>query len=114
MLASTLTNQLQPQFPLHHHAVTASRAQLAEHTADHAQAARLYADAAEHWRAFGNVPERAYALLGQGRSLLAQGQPGAEQPLGEARDLFASMGYTPALAQTETLLATCTAATTGP
>ncbi|MBA3245769.1 MAG: hypothetical protein H0T61_11430, partial [Actinobacteria bacterium] len=43
-------------------------------------------------------------LLGQGRCLAALGQPPAE-PLREARELFASMGYKPALAETEALLA---------
>ena len=41
------------------------------------------------WREFGNVPERAYALLGRGRCLIALGHAGAEVPLAEARDLFA-------------------------
>jgi class 3 adenylate cyclase len=36
-----------------------------------------------------DVPERAYALLGQGRCLRALGRPAAEEPLHEARDLFA-------------------------
>ena len=108
-LAHTLTDRLQPHFPLHHRALAASRAQLAEHAGDHTQAGSLYADAAQRWHEFGHVPERAHALLGHGRSLLAQGQPGAEQPLNQAHDLFASMGYKPALAQTEQLLATLTA-----
>jgi hypothetical protein len=111
-LADTLTSRAQPHFPLHHHALTASQAQLAEQAGDHTQTASLYADAAERWREFGYVPEQAYALLGHGRSLLAQGQAGAEQPLSEARDLFASMGYRPALAQTEQLLADLTATAT--
>ena len=47
----------------------------------------------------------AYALLGQGRSLAKLGKPDeAAAPLREARELFASMGYTPALAETEALL----------
>ena len=67
-------------------------------------AARLYEDAAERWREFGSVPERAYALLGQGRCLAALGKPEAQEPLRVARELFASMGYKPALAETEALL----------
>ena len=59
---------------------------------------------------FGTVPERAYALLGQGRCLLALRRPEAEQPLREARDLFAAMGYRPALVETESLLERITAA----
>jgi hypothetical protein len=50
------------------------------------------------------VPERAYALLGQGRCLLALGDEGAEPPLHEARERLASMGYKPALEVTEALL----------
>ena len=78
-LASTLTDRLQPHFPLHQHALTACRALLAEHAGDHAQAASLYADAAQRWHEFGNVPERAYALLGQGRCLAALGEPAARE-----------------------------------
>lgn len=43
-------------------------------------------------------------LTHQGRCLLALGKPDAEEPLREARELFASMGYQPALAETEALL----------
>ena len=38
------------------------------------------------------MPERAYALLGQGRCLRGLGRHEAEQPLREARDLFAVDG----------------------
>jgi len=61
-------------------------------------------EAAVRWQEFGNVPERAHALLGQGRCLCGLGRPEAELPLCEARDLFAAMGYKPALAETEALL----------
>jgi len=60
--------------------------------------------AAERWHQFGNVPERAYALLGHGRCLTALSKPDAEAPLREARELFASMGYKPTLAETDALL----------
>jgi hypothetical protein len=50
------------------------------------------------------VPERAYALLGLGRCLVALGDAHAEKPLAEAGNLFASMGYAPALAETDALL----------
>ena len=95
---------VEPRTPLAEHALCACRAQLAEAAGEHAEAAALYAEAAERWREFGNVPERAYALLGQGRCLRALGEPEAEEPLREARELFASMGYKPALAETEALL----------
>ena len=109
-LAHRLVGDAEPRTPLAEHALHAARAQLAEAAEQHADAAAQYAEAAERWREFGNVPERAYALLGQGRSLAALGQPGAQEPLVEARELFASMGYRPALAETDALLERKTAA----
>ncbi len=109
-LAQSLSAGVEPVTPLHEHALASTRAQLAEAAGEHADAAELYAEAAERWRAFGNVPERAYALLGQGRCLAALGKREAEAPLREARELFASMGYKPALAETEALLGEIAAA----
>jgi hypothetical protein len=103
-LAERLSAGVEPVSPLHEHAVASARALLVEAAGEHAEAAELYADAAERWRRFGNVPERAYALLGQGRCQLALGESGADEPLRAARALFASMGYMPALAETEALL----------
>jgi class 3 adenylate cyclase len=103
-LANRLAEGLEFRYPLEEHAFCAARAQLAEHAGKEAEAADLYAEAAARWKEFGNLPERAHALFGQGRCVVALGRPGGEQPLAEARDLFASMGYTPALAQTEALL----------
>ena len=45
-----------------------------------------------------------FRVLGQGRCLRGLGRPEAELPLRQARDLFAAMGYKPALAETEALL----------
>jgi class 3 adenylate cyclase/tetratricopeptide (TPR) repeat protein len=103
--AERLAADVEPVTPLDEHAGALARAQLAEAAGRHADAALLYQEAAERWGAFGSVPERAYALLGNGRCLVAIGQPAAEVPLTEARELFASMGYKPALAETEKLLA---------
>jgi class 3 adenylate cyclase/tetratricopeptide (TPR) repeat protein len=109
-LAQRLSARIEPITPWHEYALASARAQLAEAAGDRAAAAHLYGAAAERWREFGNVPERAYALLGQGRCLAALGQPGAEEPLREARELFASMGYKPALAETDALLGETAAA----
>jgi class 3 adenylate cyclase/tetratricopeptide (TPR) repeat protein len=103
-LATRLVDGVEPRTPLFGHALSACRAQLAEAAGEHAEAAQLYAEAAERWRDFGNVPERAYALLGQGRCLTASGDATAERPLHEARDLFASMGFAPAVAEVDLLL----------
>lgn len=86
------------------HALCAARATLAEVAGELTEAAALHAEAAGRWQEFGNVPERAYALLGQGRCFLALGRPGAEEPLEPAKELFSSMGYRPALGETEALL----------
>ena len=103
-LAARLVARVEPRTPLSADSLTACRAQIAEAAGRQAEAAELYTESARRWREFGNVPERAYALLGRGRCLVALGKPGAEEPLREARDLFASMGYGPALAETEALL----------
>ena len=103
-LAQRLTKGIEPITPFHEHALASAQAQLVEAADNHADAARLYADAAERWQRFGDLPERAYALLGHGRCLHILGNPAAEQPLTQARELFASMGYKPALAETEALL----------
>jgi tetratricopeptide (TPR) repeat protein len=103
-LAQQLAESIVARYPLDEHALCTVRAQLAEDTADYVQAADLYARAAAGWREFGNIPEHAYALLGQGRSLYALGRREAMQPLRQARDLFASLRYEPARAETESLL----------
>jgi class 3 adenylate cyclase/tetratricopeptide (TPR) repeat protein len=103
-LGESLVGELDRRYPLDEHALCAARAQLTEHAGDQAEAANLYAEAAGRWLEFGNVPERAFALLGQGRSLATLSGPDAAVPLREARELFGAMGYAPALAETEALL----------
>jgi hypothetical protein len=98
-------HSLRPTTPLRQHTLLTVRAAISEAAGKNPkEAARLYAEAAQRWHTFGNVPERAYALLGQGRCLRALDDPETEQPLREARELFASMGYQPALAEAEALL----------
>ncbi len=109
-LAERLTAAVNPVTPSRENTLISAQAQLAEAAGDRVEAASMYADAAERWLKFGNVPERAYALLGHGRCLAALGKPGAEGPLREAKELFASMGYKPALLETEALLAETVAA----
>jgi class 3 adenylate cyclase/tetratricopeptide (TPR) repeat protein len=104
-LAAQLAHGIELSYPIHEHALCSARAQLAEANGDHAEAADVYGEAAERWQQFGNVPERAYALLGRGRCLVAATGLPAQVPLTEARDLLADMSYTLALDQTERLLA---------
>jgi hypothetical protein len=100
---------VEPRTELFQHALCTSRAQLAEAAGTYAEAAASYGEAAERWRDFGNVPERAYALLGQGRCLRALRDASAETPLLAARELFAPMGFAPALAEADALLGQSTA-----
>ncbi len=103
-LVARLADDVPDTLPIQQHALCASRAHVAEHAGEFAEAAALYAEAAGRWQQFGNVPERAYSLLGEGRCLLALGRPSADVPLRQARKLFASMGYRPTLAEAEALL----------
>jgi class 3 adenylate cyclase/tetratricopeptide (TPR) repeat protein len=86
------------------HSLLTAQAILAEARGKLEEAASLHAQAAGCWQEFGNVPERASALLSQGRCLLAVGKPAAEVPLAQARELFESMDCKPALAEIEALL----------
>jgi class 3 adenylate cyclase/tetratricopeptide (TPR) repeat protein len=110
-LAARLIGGVEPRIPLQQHTLATCRAALAEAADDRATAATAYADAATQWRRFGDLPELAYALLGQGRCLVALGMPEAGSPLGEARDLFTAMGYAPAVSETDALLHRATATT---
>jgi tetratricopeptide (TPR) repeat protein len=103
-LAVRLAEGVEPRTPLAEHVLSATLAAVAEARGDPAGAADRYAEAARRWQAFGHVPECAYALLGRGRCLGALRRPEAEGPLREARELFAALGYRPALAETAVLL----------
>ena len=110
-LAAKLVDGVKPRTPLHDHALCASRAQLAEAAGTLAEAAARHAEASGRWRQFGDVSERAYALLGQGRCLVALSRHEAEQPLREALQIFTALGYRPARAETEVLQQQSMAAT---
>jgi hypothetical protein len=103
-LAQRLVGSIQPTTALGGLAVASSGAQLAEAAGDLVDAGGRYRVAADGWKAFGSLPEQAYARLGQGRCLAALGDSGAEASLRQARELFAPLGYAPALAETEALL----------
>lgn len=104
-LAARLLNGVEPRTPLHEHSLCSCRAQLAEAAGHHSEAATEYAEAAERWRVFGNVPERAYALLGQGRCLTELANPTAEKSLRQARAIFTDIGAQSRVAECHTLIA---------
>jgi class 3 adenylate cyclase/tetratricopeptide (TPR) repeat protein len=104
-LAARLAQGVEPIHSLYEHALVTSQALLLEHGGSHAEAAELFADAAERWERFEVPWEKAQALLGQGRCLLALDRPGeASEPLQQARDVFAGLGAKPAVADTDALL----------
>jgi class 3 adenylate cyclase/tetratricopeptide (TPR) repeat protein len=91
--------------PYCEHALAAARAALTEADGQVAAAGDMYVDAARRWHQFGVVVEEAFALLGVGRCLLAQGSgPGATAVLGQARAIFEQLRTAPALAETDALL----------
>ena len=104
-LAHRLTTGVEPQSPYHEHALTTATAALAEAHGNHHVAARGYDDAARRWGAFGVMPEQAFALLGQGRCLLALHDPTADQSLRHARELFQGLQAQPSIDECNTLLA---------
>jgi len=88
------------------HSLASARALLFEDEGDFDQARRLHADAAAGWREFGCPHEHAYALLGEGRCLLALGQNGeASSRLREARGLAATLEARPLFAEADALAA---------
>jgi class 3 adenylate cyclase/tetratricopeptide (TPR) repeat protein len=104
-VANQLTSKVEPNLPIREHSLATCRALLADARGEYVEAARLFANAAERWEAFGAVIEQAYALLGQGRSLVALGHPEADQPLRQARGLFDAMGARPRVGECDALIA---------
>jgi class 3 adenylate cyclase/tetratricopeptide (TPR) repeat protein len=109
-LAEQLLARVEPRHPYTEHALVAANAALTEQRRDHGTAADSYADADARWEAFGVVPEAAFALLGQGRCLIALGRTTDASPvLQRARHIFDQLQAAPALAEIDTLLGEATA-----
>jgi len=82
-----------------------ARALLAEHRGDHADGERLFADSAKRWEGFEMPWERAQALLGQGRCLLALGRTSkAISVVHLGREIFVSLSTNPSVTKTDGLL----------
>jgi tetratricopeptide (TPR) repeat protein len=103
VLAGRLADGVEAGTPLVERSLSSVRAALAE-ADDPGVAAALFADVAARWQEFGQLPEQAYALLGEGRCRLAAGLPDAAEPLSRAKELFITMGLRQAVADTDALL----------
>ena len=91
------------------HAAVAARAVVAEFNDRPDEALELYEDAAARWSEYGSVLERANALFGAGRSLLALGRPHeATARLQEARTLYQDLGAAPSVGRVDDALARAT------
>src|SRR5919201_666854 len=92
-LAERLTIGIPSVYPYHQHVVCAVGAALAEARGEIEKAAEAYAEAGGRWDRFGVVPEKAFALLGQGRCLVALGKmTEAAVRLRDAREIFVWLG----------------------
>lgn len=107
-LTARLLGGVPEALPCQQHALATAQAIEAELAGAPAEAADLYAVAAEHWRQFTNMLEHAHALLGRGRCLAALGDPRADGALDEARAPFDLMGAHAQVAACNTLIATAT------
>ena len=105
-VARRLVDGVEPLYPYGEHALVAIDGAFAEAGGDFAGAAAAYADAAGRWERFDVIPEQGFALLGQGRCLVRLSHLGEAQPaLQQAREIFVRLGATPALMETDALLA---------
>ncbi len=106
-LAERLVPTEAPQMPVALNEYVVMKASLAEGRGEHSVALAGYGDAAQGLHDAASRMEEAFALLGQGRCLLALHRADEALPvLHRARDLFAAMGARPALAGVESLMAT--------
>ena len=92
------------------HGPLAARAALAEADGALDEAARRYEEAAARWGDFGQQLERARALLGAGRCLVAVGRPEGRDRLQSAGRLLATLNAGPLLAEANAALRRSTTA----
>jgi len=92
------------------HGLLAARAALAEADGALEEAARRYDEAAARWGDFGQRLERARALVGAGRCLVAVGRPEDRDRLQSAGRLLATLNAGPLLAEANAALRRSTTA----
>jgi class 3 adenylate cyclase/tetratricopeptide (TPR) repeat protein len=103
-LAERLIDGVQT-YPYGRHSLVTAHAALAEVRGDLDAAAAGHADAARRWAELGVVPERAFALLGHGRAMVALNRSASSREvLEQAAAVFRRLGAMPALAEIDALL----------
>jgi class 3 adenylate cyclase/tetratricopeptide (TPR) repeat protein len=113
-VARRLVDGVEPAYPFAAHALITAGAAVAEGDGNLAAAAAGYSDAASRWAAFRIPYEQALAQLGAGRCLVGLGRSAEAEPgLLAARDLFARLDASPALAEVDALLQQVTPLTAG-
>ena len=104
-LAERLRVGFEPVLPLYEHMLITSSAVIAEAKGELDSAAAGYADAAGRWEAFETPWERAQALLGLGRCLIALGRADeAGSPLTAAREVFVTLRARPSIEEVDGLI----------
>jgi tetratricopeptide (TPR) repeat protein len=103
-LARGLVEQAQPTATRYRLTALTARAVLAEAAGDAERAAGLFAEAADGWKAYGQVLEHGRALLGAGRCLARLDRPEGPSTLREAHALFTRLGARPLATEAGTLL----------
>jgi class 3 adenylate cyclase/tetratricopeptide (TPR) repeat protein len=94
-----------PTYPAGLAAAASARATIREAEEQLDEAIASYRDAAPRWAALGHVVERAYALLGLGRSRITAGDTEGAEDLVTARGIFAGLRAQPLLAEVDRCLA---------
>ena len=99
MKPETLAAQAHDGVARNRHGLLTARAALAEADGALDQAAQRYDEAAARWADYGHQLERARALLGAGRCLLALGQPAGRHRLRDAHTALTALHAGPLLAE---------------
>jgi tetratricopeptide (TPR) repeat protein len=97
--AEALAAQVNDGVARNRHGLLSARAPLAEADGALDEAALRYDEAAAPWTAYGHQLERARALLGAGRSLLALGRPEGRRRFQDAQPILAALHAEPLLAE---------------
>ena len=107
-LGRALVDGLKPHYPSNECALCVAGAQLTEHAGEHDEAARLYAEAPPAGASSGTSRSGRTHSSARGAAWLPNSLGAGARS--ERRALLAAMGYEPALAETEALLALTRAA----